>query len=83
MKIKMKRGAPRELRNQPKVRADLMRRAKNVAAAAGGEEMGFKITDLVLEENRAAVSVIAFGKARAFNNKYHSLLKGLSAGKGW
>lgn len=81
MKIKMKRGAARELRNQRKVREDLLRRARNVAQSAGGEDMGYMVTSLVIEETRSAVSVMATGHARAHNNKHHALLRALSAGK--
>ena len=72
----------RKLRQDVAVRADLIRRAKLIAEAAGGEEMGYVVTDLVLEEPRGAVSVMATGHAARHDRKYNSLLKALDAGKG-
>ena len=72
----------RKIRTSPKVRADLLKRAKRIAAAAGGEENGYQVTELVLEDNRAAVSVMALGRARGSNKKHHSLLRALDAGRG-
>ena len=80
--FKLNRKGLQELRKQPGVRADLMRRAKAVAAAAGGEDKGYKVTDLVLEDPRAAVSVMATGHAHHENRKRNTLVKGLDAGRG-
>lgn len=80
--FKLNRKGLQELRKQPGVRADLMRRAKAVAAAAGGEDKGYKVTDLVLEDPRAAVSVMATGHAHRENRKRNTLVKGLDAGRG-
>lgn len=80
-KIIFNKGAAEKLRKDPKVAADLLRRAKRVAAAAGGEEMGYKVTELVLEESRSAVSVMATGKAHFDNKKHQSLLRALNAGR--
>ena len=65
----------RELRNLPAARAELIRLAYEMQSSLGGDE--YKVTDLVLEENRAAVSILATGKARMQNNKNHTLLKEL------
>lgn len=81
-KLKLNIKGFEKVRTSPKVRDDLIKRAKRVAAAAGGEEKGFKVTDLVLERNRAAVSVLATGHALHSNKKHHSLLRGLDAGRG-
>lgn len=72
------------LRKQPKVRADLKRRAEAIAkqASENGRVEGYMVTELVLEDPRAAVSVMATGHARAHNQKHHALLRSLDAGRG-
>ena len=77
-KLKWKRGAFKKLRNEPKMTAFLLQKARQIAADAGGEDMGYMVTDLVLEDPRAAVSVMATGHATYHNRKYHSLLRALS-----
>jgi hypothetical protein len=81
-KLKFNRQAFEAIRKEPKVRADLLARAKKVAAAAGGEAMGYKVTELALEDPRGAVSVMATGNALFHNRKHHSLLRALDAGRG-
>ena len=71
-----------QLRHDPRVEQYLLAMAKRIAAAAGGESMGFKVTELVLEDPRSAVSVMATGHAAAHNRKHHSLLRALEAGRG-
>lgn len=78
---KLNEEAFRKLRQDPKVRADLLERARKLAAAAGGEAMGYKVTELVLEDPRGAVSVMATGHAHFHNRKHHALLRNLSAAK--
>lgn len=80
-KLKFNQKAFEELRKSPGVVADLKHRAENVAAAAGGEAMGYKVTELVLEDPRGAVSVMATGHAHFHNRKHHALLKALDAGR--
>lgn len=80
--IKWKRSAFQELRNDPRITDQLLKTAEKLAAEAGGEAMGYKVTDLVLEESRAAVSVMATGHARMHNRKHHSLLRGLDRVRG-
>ena len=82
VKIKWNNEGFRQLRQSPGVKADLMARARRVAAAAGGEGMGYMVTDLVLENPRGAVSVLCTGEAVYLNRKYGSLIRALDAGKG-
>ena len=73
-----------ELLSLPEVRADLMARAERVRreASENGAVEGYVVTDLVLEETRAAVSIMATGHAHNHNRKHHALLKALDAAKG-
>lgn len=80
-KLKYNQKAFEELRKSPGVVADLERRAERIAAAAGGEAMGYKVTELVLEGPRGAVSVMAAGHAHFHNRKHHALLRALDAGR--
>lgn len=80
--LKLNRDAFQKLRQLPEVRADLLRRAEAIAAAAGGEAMGYKVTPLALEDPRGAVSVMATGHAHFHNRKHHSLIRAIDAGKG-
>lgn len=75
-------GALEDLRKDPALLDDLKKRAERVADAAsdGGRVEGYIVTPLVLEESRAAVSVMATGHARNHNNKHHTLLRHLEAG---
>ena len=70
-----------KLRSTPECVELVNRLAREIAAEAGGEEMGFVVTPLVLEESRAAASVMATGKAHFHNRKHHSLIRALSAVK--
>jgi hypothetical protein len=81
-RIKWNNEGFRQLRQDPGIKRDLMNRAERIAASAGGQSMGYMVTDLVLEEPRGAVSVMATGKARADNRKHNSLIRALDAGKG-
>lgn len=74
----------RNIRNLPEVRAEVMKRAEAIAAKASnnGEIKGYKVTDLVLEESRAAVSVMATGHAHHDNRKNNTLIRALDAGRG-
>lgn len=80
-KLKFNRGVFEQIRNLPEVRADLKRRADKIATSAGGEAMGYKVTELVLEDPRGAVSVMATGHAHFHNRKNHALLRALDAGR--
>lgn len=80
-RFKMSSEAFRKVRQDPRVRADLLDRAQRLAAAAGGEAMGYKVTELVLEDPRGAVSVMATGHAHFHNRKHHALLRNLNAAK--
>lgn len=80
--LKFSKQGFQELRKQPGVRRDLLRRAKAIAAQAGGEDMGYKVTALDLEDPRGAASVMATGHAARHDRKHNSLLKSLEAGRG-
>lgn len=79
--LKFKPQNLEKLRKDPKVWEDLLRRGRAVARAAGGEAMGYKVTQLRLEDPRAAVSIMATGKARFHNRKHHALLRAMNAAK--
>lgn len=82
--VKFNRKGFEALRKQPKIRADLKKRAEAVArgASENGRVEGYKVTELLLEDPRGAVSVMATGHARAHNAKTLALLKNLDRGKG-
>lgn len=81
VKLKFKKGALQKIRKDHRVTAELVKMAKQVAQDAGGEDMGYMVTDLVLEDPRSAVSVMATGHAHFHNRKHHALLKALSRAK--
>lgn len=83
-RVVFNRAAFQQLRQEAAVRAELMRRAERLAAAAseGGRVDGYVVTDLVLEEPRGAVSVMATGHAHAHNRKNHALLRAIDAARG-
>ena len=60
-----------------------MMRANRIAKEASDNDRvnGYRVTDLVLEDSRAAASVMATGHAHYHNRKYRSLLRALEAGK--
>lgn len=80
-KLKFNLKGFQELRHQPKVKKDLRRRAEAIAKQAGGQEMGYKVTDLVLEDPRGAVSVMATGHAARHNRKTNALIRAMGAGR--
>lgn len=82
-KLKYKRGAFRELRQQPKIHRDLGDRAERIAeqASRGGTVDGYLVTNLLREDPRAAASVMATGEARFHNRKHHALIRSLDAGR--
>lgn len=78
-RLKWNRKALEQIR-QTRESRDLTREiAEDIARAAsgGGAVSGYKVTDLVLEDPRAAVSVMATGHARNHNRKHHALVKAL------
>lgn len=81
--LKLSNDVIRQLRKSPAVRKELHRRAEKIASAAGaGRVDGYEVTDLVLEDPRGAVSVMATGHAARHNRKHNSLLRSLGAGRG-
>lgn len=84
VKLKFKKHAFGEILKSHGVREELKKRADRVAKSASdnGRVGGYMVTELVLEKNRSAVSVMATGHARFHNRKHHALLRALDAGKG-
>lgn len=82
-KVKFNRKGFEQLRKAPKVRKDLLDRGEAIAqeASENGRVEGYIVTELVLEDPRGAVSVMATGHARNHNRKTHALLKALDAGR--
>lgn len=80
-KLKFNPKQLEDLRQDRRVRADVVKRAERIAEAAGGEEMGYKVTDLVLEDPRSAASVMATGEAHFHNRKHAALIRSLGAGR--
>ena len=78
-KLTINKEAIKALRKSPAVVADLERRAKKIASAAGGEAIGYKVTHLALEDPRGAV--MATGHAARHNRKHNSLVRNLDAGR--
>lgn len=70
-KVKLNLAGFRELRTDPKVVADLERRAQRVAAASGGE-----VGDAETPRNRARRAVFKSG------GDGNDLIRGLQAGRG-
>lgn len=82
--LKFNRQGFEDLRQDPLVKKDLLDRAERIkeAASRGGEVEGYIVTDLVLEDPRGAVSVMATGHAKYSNRRHNSLIRNLDAGKG-
>ena len=80
-KLVFNEKALKALRKHPAVIRDLEKRARRIAAAAGGEDMGYKVTVLELEDPRGAVSVMATGRAAGHNRKHNSLMRAIDAGR--
>ena len=83
--VEFNRDAFRELRFDPRVLRDLEDRAQRIAKRAAsyrsGSTEGYKVTELVLESPRGAVSVMATGHAHSHNRKHNALVKALDAGR--
>ena len=91
VRLKFNHKAFQAVRNDHRMRADVLARAERIADAAatmnGGDSKGkpvkgYKVTDLVLEETRAAASVMATRAAHHHNRKHATLLNALDAVKG-
>lgn len=81
--VKFNKAGFEALRQDYRGREDLVRRAELVAREASrGEVDGYIVTDLVLEDPRAAASVMATGRAHFHNRKHLALIRALAAGKG-
>lgn len=71
------------LRKQPKVREFLKELGEEVQkdASEDGRVEGYMLTELLIEDPRGAVSVMATGHARAHNNKEFALIRALDAAR--
>mgnify|MGYP001048565520 CR=1 FL=1 len=83
-RLKFNKKAFEDLRQDPRAKRDLVERAERIkdAASKGGTVEGYVVTDLVLEDPRGAVSVMATGHAARHARKHNALIRNLDAGKG-
>lgn len=83
-KLKFNKKGFEDLRQDPRLKRDLLARAERIknAASEGGRVDGYMVTDLVLEDPRGAVSVMATGHAARHARKHNALIRNLDAGKG-
>lgn len=78
--FKMNQDALRKMRQLPEVHKYLKKKADKMVdiASENGRIDGYKATDLVLEDPRAASSVLAYGHAYRHNRKYNTIVKALN-----
>lgn len=81
IRLKFNKQAFEALRNDTTVKADLLKRAKRIQDAAGGERDGYLVRVNYARRGRAGVTVLATGKAHWSNRKHQTLVKALPAGK--
>lgn len=70
-----------QLREDPKVQADLVKRAERIRSASGTEEMGYLVRDNLAREGRSGASVIAINHAYNSNAIHQTLIRNLSKGR--
>lgn len=78
-KIDWKLDGFEEVRNAPKVREkveEVAEKVKDIASEDGRVE-GYVVAPRYLQEERAAVSVLAFGHANNHNFKHNALVKAM------
>lgn len=81
VRIQLNRAGVRQLLRSEEVQADLLRRAEQIAAAAGGEAAGFE-TSVVVGRNRARASVItATAEAMVAEARDRTLTRAIDAGR--
>lgn len=82
-RLKFNKKGFEDLRQDPRAKRDLVKRAEQIkdAASNGGAVEGYVVTDLVLEDPRGAVSVMATGHAARHTRKHNALIRNLDAGK--
>lgn len=83
-KVKWNIDGFEEIRNDPRVRKVVVEKAEEIAreASENGKVEGYIVTDRVLQEGRAAASVMATGHANNHNWKNHALIKALHKATG-
>lgn len=79
--VKFNVKAFEQLRNDPKVIADLKERAEKIRDRAGGEAKGYIVRENFARDARGGMTVIATGHALRSNRLHQSLIKALPAGK--
>lgn len=79
--LKFNVGQFAALREDAKVQADLVKRARAIADASGGEDKGYLVRDNKAREGRSGASVIAIGHAANSNRKHQTLIRNLPRGK--
>ena len=81
VRIKWDRSALEQVRRWPETEAELKRRADAIAAACGGEAVGFvAVTGKGRTRSRAAV-IAATQRARRRNAAENTILRNLDAGR--
>lgn len=89
-RLKFNKKGFEDLRNDRRLKKDLFERGARIkdaaeeigaTAAAGEIPDGYVVTDLILEQPRGAVSVMAYGHAKNSNRKHNSLIRSLDAGR--
>jgi len=80
-KLTINHEAIKALSKSPAVVADLERRAKKIASAAGGEAIGYKVTHLALEPPPRPPPPAPPAPPARHNRKHNSLVRNLDAGR--
>ena len=82
VRVRIRRGALRELRTSPEAQAEILGRAQKIAGAAGGEQVGFFARATESPRNRARAAVIAASmRARRRNARDNTILRNIDAGR--
>ncbi|MFJ3030949.1 hypothetical protein ACIP5Z_01690 [Rothia terrae] len=82
--FKVRNEVFRQIRQMPAVKKEIHRKAVLIqkAASENGRVEGYMVTDLLVEDPRAATSIMATGHAARHNRKNNALVRALDAGRG-